>query len=542
MRGFCRKGIYLFLLLCLVSGQEKMRISVLDPDNRTLSISSDQIKTITDRIEYLLVQTQLFNVITISQRDKILREQRFQSASGCVDAQCAVEIGQLLGAGLMVGGAVSEMGEVLILSAQEFNVSTGEIVAVAEYSTTGGITDLYFTGIQSLVEQITGVSLKNVALPALSGITDSTRAAYLTVNSSTDGASLTIDADTTAYQIPFENLPLPAGFHQLRVFANGYEDIIHQLQMGEGDTLYRTFKLPVKTGQLNLNSVPDGAEVWLDEIFQGLSPLQILVPYGDHDLLIKKEGYRDYSGVLRLWEAVNYKLVKLHPAVYPVTIRTIPVTARSKLYISRKYIGRINENGRVVELSPGTYDIRISSKDYEEINGVIVIEEAGQNTFTYSLKERTDTALGGKDRENPPEFKLGGGVSLGYPAIVNYQIKLQYDFFRIEYSAGFANKLTGGLDLSQIVEHPGDGISGSQWQFGIGTHKASINFVFGRTNMYTRDPEGSGRLPYWAYKGLTLRKQSSMLYYEVGWLWGDGEIYKREYFYAAVGFGFSVGF
>ncbi|NOZ08532.1 MAG: PEGA domain-containing protein [FCB group bacterium] len=519
-----------------------MRISVLDPDDRASSITSDQIRTITDRIEYLLVQTQLFNVITISQRDEILREQRFQSVSGCVDAQCAVEIGQLLGAGLMVGGAVSEMGEVLIISATEFNVNTGEIVAVAEYSTVGGITDLYFTGTQRIVEQLTGISLGNVALPGFRGITDSTRIAYLTVNSSTEGAALTIDADTTAYQMPLENLPLPAGFHQLRVFAHGYEDIIHQLQIGVGDTLKRTFELPVKTGELDLNSIPDGAEVWLDEIFQGVTPLRLSIPFGGHALRIRKEGYQDYSGRLNLWEAVNYKLVKLHAAVFPITIRTIPVSARSKLYLSGKYIGRIKEDGKVVELSPGTYDIRITSRDYEEIDEVIVVDEAGQNTFTYSLKELSDASPNSRGSGNPPEFKLGAGVSIGYPAIVNYNIKLQYEFFQIEYSAGFANEISGKVDLSQIVDDPGGGISGNQLQLGVGTHKASINFVFGRTNMYTRDLDGLSRMPYWDYKGLTLRKQSAMLYYEVGWLWGDGDVYKQEYFYAAIGFGFSVTF
>ncbi len=537
-----QKLITLILLIFLLQGQGTTRISVLDLDNRTTTVTPDQIKTITDRIEYLLVQTQLFNVISISQRDEILKEQRFQSASGCVDSQCAVLIGQLLGASIMVGGAVSEMGDVLVLSAQKFSVTSGEILAVAEYPTTKGLTDLYFTGVRQIVEQLTGVELQDEELPTSAGITDSSRVAYLNFTSGTIGANISIDADTTLYSVPLINLPLQAGFHQLTIFADGHETIIRQFEIGIGDTLYRNIDLPAKVGKFNLTTFPNGAEVWLDGSYKGDSPLQMSLIYGEHDLVVTKNNYQDYSVKFSVEKPTIDRIVNLQEKKIPVLFRTIPGSAQSKLYISEKYIGKISGSGKVVDLPSGEYDVKIVARGFEEVRDLIRVGENGKASFPYELIKKDDSYSNNESSGQSSVFKIGVGVSLGYPALLNYQINLQYHFLQLEYSKGFADEISGKIDLSQIVENPGSGIAGSQLRLGLGTSKATVNFLLGSTNMFSRSPDANGNSPNWDYKGLALRKQSSLLHYEIGWLWGDGDVYKQEYFYTSLGFGFSFSF
>ena len=63
--------------------------------------------------------------------DKMLGEQKF-SLSGCVEGQCIVEAGQMLGVGKIVAGSVSLIGKTYYLSLTLINAETGKIEAQSE--------------------------------------------------------------------------------------------------------------------------------------------------------------------------------------------------------------------------------------------------------------------------------------------------------------------------------------------------------------------------------------------------------------------------
>jgi len=74
------------------------------------------------------------------------------------------------------------------------------------------------------------------------------------------------------------------------------ETIILQLQPEQG------LQQPLKpmTGTIEIGSVPDGSEIWVDGKFVGQTPAQISLPVGEHTLVLKKNGYANWARVINI--------------------------------------------------------------------------------------------------------------------------------------------------------------------------------------------------------------------------------------------------
>ena len=157
--------IFWIIFGCLVFCQNEPlpRIAVLDFDNQSEDLTPKEISALSSRIERFLVKSKKYQVISTSERDNILKEQKFQNASGCVKQACAVEIGQMLGSELMISGTVEQIGSILTLTANMVNVETGKIEQVAEYYKEGATKEqLFIKGTETIVNQLTGTEHETV--------------------------------------------------------------------------------------------------------------------------------------------------------------------------------------------------------------------------------------------------------------------------------------------------------------------------------------------------------------------------------------------
>ena len=84
----------------LASG--KYTVAVLDFEGR--GISKLEAATLTDRLSSELANTNAVILVERGQMSEILNEQGFQQ-SGCTSAECAAEVGALLGVKNMISGA-----------------------------------------------------------------------------------------------------------------------------------------------------------------------------------------------------------------------------------------------------------------------------------------------------------------------------------------------------------------------------------------------------------------------------------------------------
>jgi hypothetical protein len=98
---------------------------------------------------------------------------------------------------------------------------------------------------------------------------------------------------------------LSPGNHQVRISLSGFQDWVGTVFVSSGatttvsQTLHVGTPTPTQspgTGSVAVSSTPSGAQVYMDNVYQGISPLTISpVQPGTHTFLIKQAGYADWQ-------------------------------------------------------------------------------------------------------------------------------------------------------------------------------------------------------------------------------------------------------
>ena len=94
------KSIFLIMLFLCFAFSDKKVIAVADIS--TEGLTEVQRNILFNKIETELVNIKRYNVTTRKEVEKILKEQKFQQSSGCVNQQCAADIGKMLSADQML--------------------------------------------------------------------------------------------------------------------------------------------------------------------------------------------------------------------------------------------------------------------------------------------------------------------------------------------------------------------------------------------------------------------------------------------------------
>ncbi len=184
-------NIVVVLLLLPSSGLSEVNIAVLEFKGK--GVSNVEASALTDRLTLELVQTGQFEVLEREQMDKILKEQGFQM-SGCVETECIVNIGVMVGVDQMVGGSVSKVGNVFSISAKLISVETGKIVGIAFYDYEGALGELLTTGMRNVASQLANYQNQ-------SQIADENQTVQPMEEVQPDSAETTLAADETSVDV-----------------------------------------------------------------------------------------------------------------------------------------------------------------------------------------------------------------------------------------------------------------------------------------------------------------------------------------------------
>ena len=157
MTHMLKKTLCLYLVWALVffsipvnvlaQNSDKIPVAILDLEGR--GISALEAATLTDRLRSEMVTVGAFVVVERGQMEMLLEEQGFQQ-TGCTSAECAVEVGKLLGVQKMITGSIGKLGKLYTVDARMFDVQTGEIERVSKREHRGGI-----EGLIDLLEVVT---------------------------------------------------------------------------------------------------------------------------------------------------------------------------------------------------------------------------------------------------------------------------------------------------------------------------------------------------------------------------------------------------
>jgi hypothetical protein len=126
-------------------------IAVVDFNGK--GVSDIEASALTDRFASELFNLGVYRLIERERVGEILEEQGFQQ-SGCTTAECAVEVGKMLGTELIITGSISKVGNVFSVSSRIINVESGEIYKMSNYDYQGDIGQLLMTGMSISVNKL----------------------------------------------------------------------------------------------------------------------------------------------------------------------------------------------------------------------------------------------------------------------------------------------------------------------------------------------------------------------------------------------------
>ena len=125
-------------------------------DFQGIGVSAQEARVLTNRLGTHLVQSSHYQVIERGQLEQILQEQDFQ-LTGCTSDECAIEIGQLIGAQQMLAGSFGKLGIVYTIDMRIIDVETGRILKSTSYDIDGSINRLLSEGLDEAIKRITGI-------------------------------------------------------------------------------------------------------------------------------------------------------------------------------------------------------------------------------------------------------------------------------------------------------------------------------------------------------------------------------------------------
>jgi len=192
-----------------------------------------------------------------------------------------------------------------------------------------------------------------------------------------------------------------------------------------GPTAQETSVLTSQSGFMEINSVPEGADVYIDNKYEGITPIKHEILPGTYKIRIKKDpDYEEIADDMEVKTGETSSKNYVLNAAYILEVKTIPEGA--DVTIDGNYKGKTPIK---VELTRSTCRLKIEKgKEWSYINESLTLNP-GINSFERSLKR---IMYGLSIKTNPPGASVSiGGEPIGTTPVKkmdlfgNYNIKIE---------------------------------------------------------------------------------------------------------------------
>jgi len=232
-------------------------------------------------------------------------------------------------------------------------------------------------------------------------------AGQLSIDSSPQGAQITIDGKKLASATPFNIADLLPGHHTIVISKLGYATETRSLDVASASKSVISVQLAPTTATVAISSDPAGATVWIDGRDTGrITPVQMSIEKpGSHSFTFKKLGYLDEGATANVQVG---QTVQLTPSLRPLgNTDEIKIGGKfKKVFGGSETAGmgtvsiktqpkgaQIAVNGRVVDkaspvvfyLNPGNYVVDITMSGFKSLQKVITVEKNGKVAVEESL-------------------------------------------------------------------------------------------------------------------------------------------------------------
>ena len=212
------------------------------------------------------------------------------------------------------------------------------------------------------------------------------------VTSSPSGAIARLDGGQSI-QTPGTFTSVPTGRHTVEIALYGYYPYSTTVSVGAGGTSSVNAALsPMQsTGSLRVSSSPSGAEVFIDEIYRGYTPLTVgSLSSGRHTVRLHLSGYQDFTRTADI-SAGSEAVVQatMNPVYQPTTgdIIVSSVPDGASIYLNGGYRG-ITLQGNAFDISgvtPGTHTIALMKSGYQDYTTRVSVSAGSIVTVSATL-------------------------------------------------------------------------------------------------------------------------------------------------------------
>ncbi len=422
-------------------------IAVLNFEGTGISVS--EAISLTDRFRTDLVRTNMVTVVERGQMENILKEQDFQ-LSGCTSEECAVEVGQLLGVTSMVAGTIGKLGSTYIIDIRMIDVESGkitlslkkdyrgeidgllpiitelaaELVGGSGRVLTPGIPVMRTTtisissepsGAVLMVEGVkigvtpisdfeaiadhrynfsfaqAGYARLDTAVSAASGQNFQLNASLIPVSSWLSIAVIPPDVAVTingraVLSLPLRDEMLEADTsHTISFSKKGYHSLDTVLYAIRGEHHDLSPHL-VENSFLTLSTEPSGAQVLIDRLAIGTSPLQRyeLISGKSYAFTIRYPGYRTIDTTVATSVGSTHELSILMNRI--TNWLSIQGDQGAQVNIDKKNYGYLPINK--IELPTGRYQLDFTKPEYFPYSQQVQIEENNESVVGFSMRKK----------------------------------------------------------------------------------------------------------------------------------------------------------
>jgi PP-loop superfamily ATP-utilizing enzyme len=219
----------------------------------------------------------------------------------------------------------------------------------------------------------------------------------LTVNSVPEGASIWLDGEETGKVTNTTLTEVEVGKHNVTLKLEGYKDSTKQVTIEANETAILDFVLaeivePPQYGNLTVNSVPEGASIWLDgeETSEVTNTTLTEVEVGKHNVTLKLEGYKDSTKQVTI-EAnetaiLDFVLAEIvEPPQYGnLTVNSVPEGA--SIWLDGENTSEVT-NTTLTEVEVGVHFVKLKLEGYKDSTKQVTIEANETAILDFVLAE-----------------------------------------------------------------------------------------------------------------------------------------------------------
>jgi hypothetical protein len=222
-------------------------------------------------------------------------------------------------------------------------------------------------------------------------------AGAIQVTTSPSGATVTLDGlDPRTAPYTYQNVA--PGPHTLLATLDGYEQLSYSVTVVSGATAQATLTLirsPATVGSLHVTSIPSGADIYLDGIYRGPTPITIgnLAP-GNHNILLRLAGYQEYTGTATIIAGQTTEhpvtLVALPPSAGSIDVVSYP--AGASVYLDGSYYGQTSPYDAldIPNVAPGDHALVLVLEGYYNYVTSVAVTAGRSTSVVATLTDRPD--------------------------------------------------------------------------------------------------------------------------------------------------------